>query len=61
MDETPTPASTPPPDDERLTLRDTRTERGTKYLFGKPYHWARDAADELVLLPGPDPRAVTRR
>lgn len=49
-----------PADDTRLTLRDTRTERGTKYLFGKPYHWARNGDDELELLPGPDPREIAR-
>lgn len=46
--------------DTPLTLRDDRLERGTRWLFGKPYHWGRDEDSELVLLAGPDPREVTR-
>jgi hypothetical protein len=47
------------PTDEQIRLPDRRTETGTRTFFGKPYHWARNAAGRLVLMHGPDPRTIT--
>jgi hypothetical protein len=48
------------PDDDRITLHDSRRERGTRWLFGRPYHWGTDDAGSLRLLAGPDPREIVR-
>ena len=45
-------------DGETYTLSRSRTERGTRILFGKLYHYGRNSAGNLVLLAGPDPRTV---
>lgn len=49
-----TTATEPP-----LVLHDSRRERGTHWLFGKPYHWG-TVGDTLTLLAGPDPREMAR-
>lgn len=49
------------PEDDTLVLHKDRIERGTRWLFGRPYHYGqREATGHLVLLPGPDPREVAR-
>lgn len=54
-------SETPTADDEQLTLVDSRTERGTRVIGGKAYHYGRNSSGTLVLLPGPDPRRIGDR
>ena len=47
-------------EDEPLVLHASRRVRGTRLIFGKPYHWG-TVAGRLTLLPGPDPRELATR
>lgn len=56
------PPAGPPGDDtdDTLILHKSRTESGTRYLAGKPYHWGTNGVGHLTMLPGPDPRELLR-
>lgn len=52
------PDTTTERDGETYTLSGSRKERGTRFHFGRPYFYGRNARGNLVLLQGHDPRVI---